>query len=281
MIRHPRTWAVSVVAAGLVAAAPMLQPAGPDTPVRPDARAAAPAADAPSEGGLPAADATTSGVAASLPVDEATEPDTDATVEPMVVPSEASSDHPNVIYRLSPEGFHVAAGSGAVVGTYGEVRTYTVEVEPTTQVPLATVLPFVRETLEDPDRGWTSHGEVRLQWVAHVEEADFRVVIAEPDSVDRHCAEVDLETDGVFSCWDGERAMLNAWRWEHGARDFGTDLRTYRTYLVNHEVGHALGRTHEECPSAGAVAPVMMQQTVTTGACDPNGWPWPSAARAG
>lgn len=264
MIRHPRTWAVTLVVAGLVVVVPMLPSAGPDTP-RP-----VPAADAPSGPDLRTVDAPTTGAAADLPVDEASRPDV-----PTAVPTDASSEHPPVAYRLSREGFHVAAGSGPVVGTYGEVRTYTVEVQPTTGVSLATILPFVRETLEDPDRGWTSHGEVRLQWVAHVEEADLRVVIAEPDTVDRHCAEVDLETYGIFSCWDGERTMLNAWRWEHGARDFGDDLSTYRTYLVNHEVGHALGRTHEECPSEGAVAPVMMQQTVTTGMCDPNGWPWP------
>ena len=271
MSRHPRTWAVTLVVAGLVAGVEMLQLPGPDTP-RP-----VPAADAPSGDDLSAADARTAGAAEGLPVDEASRPDT----VPTAVPTGEASEHPPVPYRLSAEGFHVAAGSGPVVGTHGDVRTYTVEVEPTTGVPLATLLPFVRETLEDPDRGWTSHGEVRLQRVAHVEEADLRVVIAEPDTVDRHCAEVDLETHGVFSCWDGERTMLNAWRWEHGARDFDDDLQTYRTYLVNHEVGHALGRTHEECPSEGAVAPVMVQQTVTTGSCDPNGWPWPGTGPVG
>lgn len=278
MTRHPRTWAVTLVAAGLAVGAPMLQSPASDTP------RAVPAADAPLAGGLPAADASSTGAAADLPVDEASEPDTRSTDglpdEPRAESTDEASQPPPVTYRLSPEGFHVAAGSGSVVGTYGEVRTYTVEVQPTTGVPLATVLPFVRETLEDPERGWTSRGEVKLQWVAHVEEADFRVVIAAPETVDRHCAEVDLETYGVYSCWDGERTMLNARRWEHGAHDFGDDLRTYRTYLVNHEVGHALGRVHEECPPEGGVAPVMMQQTVTTGACDPNGWPWPQTEPA-
>ena len=68
--------------------------------------------------------------------------------------------------------------------------------------------------------------------------------------------------------------MLNVRRWDHGAADF-SDLGTYRTYLVNHEVGHGLGRGHVGCPASGAPAPVMMQQTKSTGACVPNGWPYP------
>jgi hypothetical protein len=42
---------------------------------------------------------------------------------------------------------------------------------------------------------------------------------------------------------------------------YGTDLDGYRTYAVNHEVGHALGMRHEPCSAAGAPAPVMMQQS--------------------
>ena len=117
-------------------------------------------------------------------------------------------------------------------------------------------------------------GEVRLQWVGDPAEADFRVVLALPASVDAACAEVGLETQGRQSCWDGERTMLNSWRWEHGATDFGDQLETYRTYLVNHEVGHALGRRHVDCDEPGARAPVMMQQTVSVGDCRPWGWPY-------
>jgi len=58
-----------------------------------------------------------------------------------------------------------------------------------------------------------------------------------------------------------------------GAEDFGTDLATYRLYLINHEVGHFLGWGHVGCPAQGALAPLMMQQSVTTNGCIPNGWP--------
>lgn len=38
-------------------------------------------------------------------------------------------------------------------------------------------------------------------------------------------------------------------------------LENYRKYLVLHEFGHALGFGHVKCPSEGADAPIMMQQT--------------------
>ena len=56
-------------------------------------------------------------------------------------------------------------------------------------------------------------------------------------------------------------------------------LSAYRTYVINHEVGHALGHDHEPCPKAGALAPVMMQQTLgvrppASARCRPNAFPY-------
>lgn len=270
MTRLPRTLGTAAVAAALVLA-PLFLVARSDP-----GRSSAPGADAPTDslaaGGADLPDVAHTRTPSPSPTPSDEEPATSVAPEPEPV---ATPTWPEVDHELSPEGFRVAIGTGPVVGTFGEVRTYTVEVEPTTGVELGAVVPFVRDVLEDPVRGWTSHGEVRLQWVGDVEQADIRVVIGHPDSVDRHCAQVDLETHGMFSCWDGERAMLNAWRWEHGAVHFGDDLETYRTYLVNHEVGHAFGREHVDCPSPGDLAPIMMQQTLAVGECEPNGWPWP------
>jgi hypothetical protein len=102
---------------------------------------------------------------------------------------------------------------------------------------------------------------------------DLRVVLARPDTTDRMCAP--LVTNGIFSCGTRGAAVLNVRRWQEGASSWEGDLRGYRRYLVNHEVGHLLGHDHVGCPAPGAPAPVMMQQTKGVGACRPNGWPRP------
>jgi hypothetical protein len=100
---------------------------------------------------------------------------------------------------------------------------------------------------------------------------DFRVSLARPALTDRLCAP--LLTNGIFSCAQGGRAVLNATRWLEGASAYGGRLRAYRTYMVNHEVGHLLGRGHIGCPGTGARAPVMMQQTKGVAPCRANPWP--------
>lgn len=179
--------------------------------------------------------------------------------------------------RTTPEGFHLAPGTGPVVGSDGPVVTWTAEVDPATGRAVDAVLPVLAAALDDPARGWTARGERRLQRIDDPATADVRVVLATPAVVDRFCAVQGLDTAGIFSCWDGRRAMLNLGRWDEGAPGFD-DVGTYRTYLVNHEVGHGLGHDHVDCPAAGQSAPIMLQQTRSTRDCRPNGWPYPDGA---
>ena len=119
-------------------------------------------------------------------------------------------------------------------------------------------------------RGWSTI-EDRVFQIVDSENADFNIVFAKPETVDELC--YPLQTNGIYSCRNEKNVVINMFRWLSGAKDFGTDLSTYRIYLINHEVGHFLGWGHSDCPSDNALAPVMMQQSKSTEGCLPNGWP--------
>jgi putative cell wall-binding protein len=174
---------------------------------------------------------------------------------------------------VTREGFLAIASTGPVHGTGGTLRTFSLEVEPATGEDLFSFAEEVEGILADP-RGWTGRGTVRFQRV-EPGRAQVRILLARPATVDRLCAGV-ANTAGRYSCWSGRFAALNLDRWRTGATHrFDAPLSVYRGYLVNHEVGHALGHGHVGCPAPGALAPVMMQQSKGTGQCRPNAWPYP------
>lgn len=154
-------------------------------------------------------------------------------------------------------------GSGTwrvVPGTFGATGTpYSVEVEdgvalPRGDAPFAAV---VDHALAHP-RGWRSAGHA-FRRVEH--GAQLRIRLASQETARALCG---FELPYDTSCRIGSSVYLSSARWFRGAHAFGRDLRGYRTYAVNHEVGHFLGHGHEVCPADGAPAPVMMQQTFST-----------------
>ncbi len=128
----------------------------------------------------------------------------------------------------------------------------------------------VDRTLGDT-RSWIGNGRTGFRRVAS--GGAMHIILASPATVDRLCAP--LNTGGYYSCRRGSKVILNVNRWTGATSWWPAPLKTYRRYLVNHEVGHYLGYGHLSCPGPGRLAPVMQQQTISLGGCVANGWPYP------
>lgn len=202
-----------------------------------------------------------------------------ATAGPVATPSPSVASTAlalNVPYPKSgPDTFTYATTTGPVLGTAGGIRRFHVAMESNiTQVAMADLVAKIDQTLGD-QRSWIAGGAYRLQQVPRATEAQFTVYLVTEQTSVRMCAP--LKTNGYTSCRQGAHVVLNLDRWMAsvpGYVDAKVALDTYRTYMINHEVGHALGHDHQLCPGNGKPAPVMEQQTFGLHGCVPNPWPY-------
>ncbi|MEV4266263.1 DUF3152 domain-containing protein [Kribbella sp. NPDC049584] len=169
----------------------------------------------------------------------------------------------------------VSTGKLAVVPGFNKASgvrdklTYRVEIEQGLSVNGAAVAAAIHKTLTDP-RGWQALHPVSFERTDKV-DADLRIILATPALTDKLC--LPLDTGGEVSCRVEDRVVLNAKRWMYGIPAYNGNVELYRSYLVNHEVGHALGHGHSTCTKPKTPAPVMMQQTKGLAGCLPNAWP--------
>jgi hypothetical protein len=182
----------------------------------------------------------------------------------------------------------VPGGQSKAVGS-GTLFRYDIEVENgVTGINLTQFANMVQKTLADP-RSWSGHG-VSVQRVDSG-EIDFRVSLTSSLTVRQYCGyDIPVETSCYAAAGSAaglyvNRVVLNDARWVRGAAPYVGDLNAYRTYMINHEDGHAMGHQHaHECLPDGQ-APVMMQQTfglksASTGKyCTANAWPYPPGAK--
>lgn len=156
---------------------------------------------------------------------------------------------------------------------------------------------MVDATLSDP-RGWINDPRFRFEHVGVNDNPTLKIRLASLDTTAELCgAQLGTETSCRTRITGEDTVLINESRWVRGAVPFQGDLGSYRQYVINHEVGHAVGfAEHVACPEPNALAPIMMQQTLSlnnaqlremnpddqypenTDTCRPNPWPYPRPA---
>ncbi|WKV72471.1 DUF3152 domain-containing protein [Streptomyces sp. PCS3-D2] len=171
-----------------------------------------------------------------------------------------------------PGAFAGSSASGGVQGK-GTARRWRLEVEEGSGVDPEAAARSVEAILGDP-RGWTKDPRYGFQLVGAGQPVDFTVKIASPRTTDMLCDVVTPELIGETNCRVGHTVVVNLKRWKEGSPQFSGTVEEYRALIVNHEVGHEIGRGHEGCPGPGKPAPAMMQQIKGLGGCKSNAWPF-------
>lgn len=151
------------------------------------------------------------------------------------------------------------------------VHRYAIQVEEGLPVDVTATATQISSILND-ERGWTGYEGNSFQLVSDPGQAEFTIYLASSGTVDDLCAPDD--TQGLVDCRNGNKVALNIDRWLFAAPPYaGQTVDAYRTYVVNHEVGHYIGFGHVPCPGEGQPAPIMLQQTIDLHGCVPAWWP--------
>ena len=131
---------------------------------------------------------------------------------------------------------------------------------------------FIQKTLADT-RGWAGRGYTFVHR-AHTDSVDVVLALCNKDEMDArfgHSLELrDLSVTN-FGIWPA-CVYFHRDNWESPPPSFTGTLQTYREYLVQHEIGHALGKRHAAEGTDGGACHVMYQQTKGTSRCTPNPW---------
>ncbi|MFE7455887.1 DUF3152 domain-containing protein [Streptomyces sp. NPDC057554] len=189
----------------------------------------------------------------------------------------ADTDRPPRASDVPASGPGTFTVARAGVTKSGKGEPYRVEVEDGIGVDPDRAAEEIAAILAHP-RGWTHGGERSFRQVTD-KSAGLVVRIGTPATTDRLCGRYGLKTRGEVNCRGGEEVMVNLKRWQLGSPQFDGPVTEYRALIINHEVGHWLGRGHETCPGKGRPAPAMMQQIDGLKGCVANAWPYDAKGR--
>jgi hypothetical protein len=218
---------------------------------------------------------------------DASEP-TKITVTAIPTPSAPPPPPLQVLGDFATSGsgkFVIGKTAGPILGAAGSLKRFriAVEVEATQEIDVFTQM--VDQTLGDP-RSWIAGKQVRFQRVAAGASYDFTIYLVTRNTAHKMCSVsgLDIRVDGIpfTSCRQVRQVIINLDRWRLSVPDFvngAIPLEIYRQYVINHEVGHELGRGHESCPGPGKLAPTMFRQTLGLDGCLANPWPYVDGKR--
>jgi hypothetical protein len=186
-----------------------------------------------------------------------------------------------VAWAVNDVSYRIAPGGTAAVGPAGgTLRRYGVSVQIGLNESVSPVASRVDAILGNTTRGWSRGGQWRFQRVSSG-PVDFIVELTTAHDTESICAKFGLNTQGVVSCQGGKNVVINELRWRTGTDGVNSGSTRYspadyQVLVINHEVGHALGHSHVDCPATGSPAPVMMTQYYGLNGCANNIWPYAS-----
>ena len=181
----------------------------------------------------------------------------------------------SVRVTVSKPGFTSAVSQSAPTSAIKHVRdvrktvNFRIATRGKTSTSQASFSKEVNQILNDP-RGWRSDG---IAFKEVKSGGSMTIYLANPKSV----RSFSTACSAKWSCRVGRNVVINQDRWKYSTATWkkakGTSLSGYRHMVINHEVGHWLGRGHSKCKGKGKTAPIMMQQSKGLKGCKPNPWP--------